>query len=174
MISRRGVLAGGAVAPAVLGAAVAAPAAQIPPTLDELLAPSTLLGAALSPNGTQLAVLRVEHEREQLKAYVLLQHADQTKAAPTVVLIGDYDVQRIEWANDERLLIWVDVHKELDGRPTRVRYGDLYFDVPKSRILSMNLDGSESPCCSARRSGSCASSTWPRSSTPCPTIPTRS
>jgi dipeptidyl aminopeptidase/acylaminoacyl peptidase len=144
MISRRGVLAGGAVAPAVLGAAVAAPAAQIPPTLDELLAPSTLLGAALSPNGTQLAVLRVEHEREQLKAYVLLQHADQPKAAPTVVLIGNYDVQRIEWANDERLLIWVDVHKELDGRPTRVRYGDLYFDVPKSRILSMNLDGSES------------------------------
>jgi pimeloyl-ACP methyl ester carboxylesterase len=137
-------LAGGAVAPTLLGAAVAAPIAPTPPTLDELLAPSTLLGAALSPNGTQLAVLRVEHSAEQLKAYVLLQHTDQPKAAPTAVLIGDYDVQRIEWANDERLLIWVDVHKELDGRPTRVRYGDLYFDMPKSRILSMNLDGSES------------------------------
>lgn len=137
-------LAGGAVAPTLLGVAGAASPPQTPPTLDELLAPSTLLGAALSPNGFQLAVLRVEHEREQLKAYILLQHADQTKAAPTVVLIGDYDVQRIEWANDERLLIWVDVHKELDGKPTRVRYGDLYFDVPKKRILSMNLDGSES------------------------------
>ncbi len=138
-------LSAGAIAPAFLGAAVAAPAMPPPPpTLDELLAPSTLLGAALSPSGAQLAVLRVEHTGEQLKAYVLLQHTDQPKAAPTVVLIGNYDVQQIEWANDERLLIWVEVHKELDGSPTRVRYGDLYFDTPKRRILSMNLDGSES------------------------------
>lgn len=144
MICRRGVLTGGVVAPTLLGAAFSAPSQPAPPTLDELLAPSTLLGAALSPNGAQLAVLRVEHLGEQLKAYVLLQHADQPKAAPTVVLIGDYDVQQIEWANDERLLIWVDVHKELDGRPSRIRYGDLYFDMPKRRILSVNLDGSES------------------------------
>src|SRR4051812_21485231 len=101
MISRRGLLAGGAVTPTLLAAAVAAPVPPTPPTLDELLAPATVLGAALSPNGAQLAVLHVEHAGERMKAYVLLQPANQPKAAPTAVLIGDYDVQQIEWANDE-------------------------------------------------------------------------
>lgn len=141
MISRRVLLAAGAVAPGLLSAARAATAA---PSLDELTAPPSVLGAALSPNGAQLAILHVEHVGETLKAYVLLQDVSQPKAEPIPVLIGDYDVQKIQWANDERLLIWVDIHKELDGKPTRVRYGDLYFDAPKSRILSMKLDGSES------------------------------
>ncbi len=121
----------------------------------------------------QLAILRVEHQGERMKRLRRCsQHNDQPKAAPTLVLIGDYDVQQIEWANDERLLIWVNVHKELDGRPTRVRYGDLYFDMPKRRILSMNLMARNRPCSSARKSAFCASSTSPRSSTPCPATPT--
>lgn len=141
MISRRGLLAGGVVAPGLLSIA---DAATTPPSASELTAPPTVLGAALSPNGAQLAVLHVEHVGETLKAYVLLQDVSKPKGQPTPVLIGDYDVQKIQWANDERLLIWVDIHKELDGKPTRARYGDLYFDAPKQRILSMNLDGSES------------------------------
>lgn len=134
-------MVGGALTPGLLSIANAATA---PPTASELTAPPTVLGAALSPNGAQLAVLHVEHVGETLKAYVLLQDVSRPKRQPTPVLIGDYDVQKIQWANDERLLIWVNIHKELDGTPTRLRFGDLYFDAPKRRILSMNLDGSES------------------------------
>ncbi|WP_157223727.1 alpha/beta hydrolase family protein [Caulobacter sp. AP07] len=112
--------------------------------MDEILAPPSLLNAALSPNGQQLACLWVERHGEQLKAFVLLQPADRPRDPPTVVLIGDYDVQRLEWASDERLLIWVNVHKDLDGKVTGMRAGDLFFEVPLNRVLSMNLDGSQS------------------------------
>jgi dipeptidyl aminopeptidase/acylaminoacyl peptidase len=144
MISRRRILAGAAASPLAAIAAGASAQTAAPPTLDEILAPPTLLGAALSPNGHQLASLRIERKGELMKAYVLLQPADRPRDPPTVVLIGDYDVQQLEWANDERLLIWVLIHKNLDGTPTGQRYGDLFFPSPQIRVLSISLDGAES------------------------------
>jgi dipeptidyl aminopeptidase/acylaminoacyl peptidase len=114
------------------------------PSLDELLAPSTLLDAALSPDGRQLAVLRVDRGADQLKAFILLQPADKPRDPPTTVVLGDYDVQRLEWASNDRLLIWVNIHKEMDGRKTGYWIGDLFFAAPLRRIISMSLDGSQS------------------------------
>lgn len=142
MLSRRHVLVGTTILPAL--ASLPARAATPPPSLDEILAPPSLLNAALSPNGRQFASLWVERHGEQLKAFVLLQPANKPRDPPTAVLIGDYDVQRLEWASDERLLIWVDIHKHMDGKPTGVRMGDLFFEVPLNRVLSMSLDGAES------------------------------
>jgi dipeptidyl aminopeptidase/acylaminoacyl peptidase len=140
MFSRRHVLAGTTILPVL--ASLPANAAASPPSLEEVLAPPSLLNAALSPNGRQFAALWVERHGEQLKAFVLLQPADRPRDPPTVVLIGDYDVKRLEWASDDRLLIWVDIHKHMDGKPTGVRSGDLFFEVPLNRVLSMTLDGS--------------------------------
>ena len=143
MISRRHVLAGATASPLAAMASGASAQAVTPPTLDEILTPPTLLGAALSPDGRQLASLRMERKGELMKAYVLLQSADRPRDPPTVVLIGDYDVQQLEWANDERLLIWIFIHKNPDGTPTGQRYGDLLFPSPQIRVLSISLDGAE-------------------------------
>ena len=75
---------------------------------------------------------------------MLLAPADKPLDPPTVVMIGDYDVKRLEWCTDDRLLIWIDVHWELDGKPTGYRVGDWFIKAPLNRILSINLDGSES------------------------------
>ncbi|MEJ2815505.1 alpha/beta fold hydrolase [Caulobacter sp. CCG-8] len=144
MISRRRILAGAAASPLAAMAGGATAQAPTPPTLEEILAPPTLLGAALSPDGRQLACLRMERKGELMKAYVLLQPADRPRDPPTVVLIGDYDVQRLEWANNERLLIWVLIHKNLDGSPTGQTYGELFFPSPQIRVLSVSLDGADS------------------------------
>jgi len=142
MFSRRSVLAGATILPALASTGALAQAST--PSLDEILSPSTLLNAALSPDGEQLAVLRVDRNAEQLKAFILLQPAGKPRDPPTTVVLGDYDVQRLEWASNDRLLIWVNIHKEMNGRKTGYWIGDLFFQAPLRRIISMSVDGLQS------------------------------
>jgi hypothetical protein len=116
--------------------------------------------------------VRIERKGELMKAYVLLQPADRPRDPPTVVLIGDYDVQQLEWANDERLLIWVLIHKNLDGTPTGQRYGDLFFPSPRSGFCRSAWTARNPPSCSAASMEPChAPPTWPPSSTCWSTTP---
>ncbi|WP_271066918.1 alpha/beta fold hydrolase [Caulobacter sp. NIBR1757] len=140
-------------------AAADAPAAPtpaaLPPTLDELYQPAGLLDTALSPNGGRLASLRVLREQvanpktgknepktvEKRTAYVALYASADLTRPPTFVRIGDYDVEQVEWANDERLLIWVRMSKDARGNPTGIQLGGYFFAFPIRRVISVGADG---------------------------------
>lgn len=130
-----------------------------PPTLDELYQPAGLLDTALSPNGVRIASLRVLREQvpnpqigpkankddpktvEKRTAYVALYQSVDLTRPPAFVRIGDYDVEQVEWANDERLLIWVRMTKDANGRPFGIQLGAYFFPFPVRRVISVEADG---------------------------------
>ncbi|MDB5471743.1 MAG: family peptidase [Caulobacter sp.] len=137
-------------------APVAPAPAATPPTLDELYQPAGLLDTALSPNGSRLASLRVLREQvanpktgkglaktvEKRTAYVALYTTADLARPPAFVRVGDYDVEQVEWANDERLLIWVRMSKDADGRQFGIQLGAYFFPFPIRRVISVGADGS--------------------------------
>jgi len=146
MVSRRGVIAGALIAPAVLkeSVAVAAGPASTPPSLEELYRPPELLDTALSPDGKRLAVLRELRQgagKGSRTSYVQLLLTDDLTAAPKIVTIGDHNVEQVEWANDERLLIWLRLDKTADGKPTGLYFDGVLYPVPVRRVLAVGVDG---------------------------------
>ncbi|MFA7264343.1 MAG: prolyl oligopeptidase family serine peptidase [Caulobacter sp.] len=145
MVSRRGVIAGALVAPAALRGAVALAAepaaAPVPPTLDELLRPAAVRDTALSPDGTQIAVLLERREGGKRIAYIILTQVDAIDQESRRVVLGDYDVDQVEWANDERLLIWLSFSKDADGKPAGIWYYDEFLKIPVKRVIAISLDG---------------------------------
>ncbi len=113
MFSRRTVLAAGAAAPLIGGAwalggsARADGAPAQPPSIEELTRRPTTHGAALSPDGAQLAVLHEQMQGDKHVAYVTLTDPSKPGAKAEPIVIGAYKVERIAWANTDRLLVWV-------------------------------------------------------------------
>lgn len=144
MISRRRVLAAGVFAPALtvsLASPAAADAAAEPPSLDELLRPASVLDTALSPNGSRVAVLREHRQGGKRVAYLVLAPSADLENGATQVAIGDHDVQQVEWANDERLLVWVNLTHGSNGKPNGYWYGDAFVPLPVRRVIAMGPDG---------------------------------
>jgi dienelactone hydrolase len=148
MFSRRGVVAGALFAPVALrdsalaaepAAAPAAPPA--PPTLDELLRPAAVRDTALSPDGNQIAALLERRDGGKRVSYVVLTRADNLDQEPRRVVLGDYDIDKVEWANNERLLIWLSFTKGVDGKPTGIWYYGEFLKIPVKRVVAIGLDG---------------------------------
>lgn len=141
----------------VAAAEAPAPAARpvTPPTLDELFQPAGLLDTALSPNGRRLAALRVVRDRVanprrskgepsmivRRTGYVSLHDTNDLLAPPALVKIGDFDVEQVEWANEDRLLIWIRALKDASGRYFGVWAGKEFVIVPMRRVISVAADG---------------------------------
>lgn len=146
MTTRRRVVAAAAVAPMIFGA-VAAHADQppvagdpTPPSLEELLRSPAALDVALSPDGSQVAVLLESRSGEARTAYLILAPFGDY-AQPRRVVLGDFYVEAVEWANDERLLIWLRFTKAANGKPTGIWYGDEFLEIPVRRVVAVGLDG---------------------------------
>ena len=120
--------------------ATVAPAASGPPSVDEFLREPVLLGASMSPNGRNLAVLREVRDSGGRVAYVALTDLSNRQAAPRRVVLGDIDVQDINWANDDRLLISLRQARSLDYVPTGSFISQTY-DTSIRRLVSIGLDG---------------------------------
>lgn len=149
MVSRRGVVAGALASPLVLSSIaaaaepVAAPAAPVPPTLEELLRPGAALDTALSPDGTRLAILREQREGDKRTALVILGDVENIRSQSATVVLGDYDVDQIEWANDDRLLIWLSFSKAVNGKPTGIWFYDEFVEIPVKRLMAVGVDGKD-------------------------------
>ncbi|WP_421933697.1 alpha/beta hydrolase family protein [Phenylobacterium sp.] len=142
MITRRAALAAGMV-PLVLANASLAADAPVPPSLEALVRSPTTIGAALSPDGEQIAILREQREGDVRVAYVHLIRAADPKAPPRRVVVGDLDVYAIQWANNERLLISVVLKADEDYVPTGSFMGRK-LNMSVRRLLSVGL-GNEPP-----------------------------
>lgn len=140
-ISRRTVLAAASLAPAV--AARGQPAPAKPHTFDELLRAPVVSDAAISPDGAQLAVLHQQAKGDATHAYVTLSRIADMDARPAVVDLGEYQVDQVEWAKNDRLLIWITLWKDSHGRPYGIPYYGVILPVPMRRVISVGLGGAD-------------------------------
>lgn len=125
-------------------AAHAAEPAAMPPSVEELQRDPELLDVALSPEGGRLAVLRQKKVGGKTQAWIQFYDLLDDKkpdAAPTP--LGEATVSAIEWANEERLLVWVVVDKLPDGKPTGLEHDWGFQKISIRRILAVNTDGSQ-------------------------------
>lgn len=139
MITRRAALAAGVAAPWLAGPAFGADAAR-PPTLEELTRPAVNRGAALSRDGKRIALLHEVREQNRRVGYVSLISADDLGAPPIRVVVGNYDVEDVRWANNDRLLITVLMEREETYTETGTRFGTTY-NTSVRRMLSVGVDG---------------------------------
>lgn len=145
-LSRRALIAAGLAAPGLAGGSAAGAqgvAGAKPHTLDELLKPHVVRDAAISPDGEQLAVLREQVKADKRTAVVLISRMSAIEDTPISVSLGENHVDQVEWANNERLLIWVSVWKDEKGRPTGLWVGDVMLPIPVRRVISVGLDGKD-------------------------------
>lgn len=140
LLSRRAVLAASLAAP---GVARAQGAASRPHGIDELLRPHVVRDAAISPDGEQLAVLRERVTGDKRAALVMISRMAELEGEPIAVSLGENHVDQVEWANNERLLIWISVWKDEKGRPTGLWVGDVLLPIPVRRVISVGLDGKD-------------------------------
>lgn len=138
MLTRRAMLAAAAAAPALAGMAAAAP---VPPSIEELLREPEVHDAAISPDGEQLAILRSRVKDGRKSAFVTLSRMSDLSAPPDTAFIGEQSVSHVEWANNERLLIWITFHKDEKGQPYGLWFYDTFVPVPVKRVVSVDLKG---------------------------------
>ena len=145
MLTRRSMIAIGAAAPAVAPAAARAQgSAPTPPSIDELLQAPHVHDAAISPDGEQLAILRTQVKDGKTTAYVALSKLSDLSARPAIAFIGEQDVRAVEWANNERLLIWITFYRDEKGAPYGVWFYDTFVPIPVRRVISVDLKGADS------------------------------
>ena len=142
MLTRRAMLAAGAAAPLAAPATVRAQgAAPVPPTVEELLREPLVQDAAISPDGEQLAILRTQPKGGKTTAFVTLSRMADLSAQPAVAMIGDQAATHVEWANNERLLIWITFDKDEKGQPYGLWFYDAFVPIPVKRVVSVDLKG---------------------------------
>ena len=135
-------IAVGAAAPVLAPAAARAHAAPPkPPSIDELLQAPYVHDAAISPDGEQLAILRTQLMDGKTTAFVALSKMSDLAAQPAVVFIGEQDVRQVEWANNERLLIWITFYRDDKGVPYGMWFYDTFVPIPVRRVVSVDLKG---------------------------------
>ena len=145
MLTRRSMIALGAAAPALAPAMARAQAAgPVPPSIDELLKAPYVHDAAISPDGEQLAILRTQVKDGKTTAYVALSRMSDLTAQPAIALIGEQDVRAVEWANNERLLIWITFYRDDKGVPYGVWFYNTFVPIPVRRVISVDLEGQDS------------------------------
>lgn len=160
MFTRRLILAGAAGAPLLLrDAAMAQTTAPTPPTVDELLRPGLLNDAAISPDGRRIVTagaVRDPKGEQDAKApkpkryefvveddpdsYVVIRDADALDQPPQRFNLPGCTVEAVEWANNERLLIWVAIAK-LDGRVLGYDFYGITIPVPMRRVIAVDVNG---------------------------------
>lgn len=134
-----------ALSPAVTLAAdpappAAAPAASGPLTIDEAVQSVRTFSHRISPSGRWVAYLRRQDKTPVLEV-MDLQHDG---ARTGVALPGEWKVDWVEWANDDRLLVSVTMTFWIDHKATFVQQehrGNASVPVPVRRIIAMDRSG---------------------------------
>lgn len=117
-------------------------AAPIPPTIDELLKEAEVLDTALSPDGRRAAILVSQTVDKKISSSILFYETGTNKPIEPVPL-GDVAVEQVEWASDDRLLVWTRMDTDEHGKATgRWFYGE-FVPIPVRRIVSINADGKD-------------------------------
>lgn len=140
-LSRRGIMAAAAAlgAAGFAGGAVARQATG-PHGLEDFFAKPLVRGAALSPSGARIAIIRDVWEGGQRRAVLDSIDAGDLSSPPIRSPIGDVDCEAMEWASDDRLLVWVALktRTEIDRRSARSFIGTGGDEIVSRRVLSID------------------------------------
>jgi dipeptidyl aminopeptidase/acylaminoacyl peptidase len=139
--TRRATLAGLAGAP-LLSAAARAFAAPTAPTIEELAQKPLTRGAALSPDGKHIALVKQAEEGKTRQAFIDLIDADDPDLKRRRVSLGDLDVRDISWGAADRLLVSV----YYEGKVGLTVTGSLTPEkirVNLARTVAMGLEGDD-------------------------------
>jgi dipeptidyl aminopeptidase/acylaminoacyl peptidase len=145
--TRRGALAGLAASPVLAAgwqaasAAAAPAAAPQPPSLDEFIAKPLARAAVLSPDGQQIAVVKVAEEGKVRKAFIDLMDAGDPDLKRRRVSLGDLDVEGLAWGANDRLLVSMRYETEVNAVVTGSRLGENFGSTKLRRTIAMGLDG---------------------------------
>jgi glyoxylate reductase len=83
----------------------------------------------------------IKRQAEERSAFVMIFDTAQLSAPPVAVPVGDCEVRRVEWANNDRLLIWVSLDKDKDGETTGVHWKGEILKRSTRRIIAVDRDG---------------------------------
>jgi dipeptidyl aminopeptidase/acylaminoacyl peptidase len=104
------------------------------PALAEFFEPPQATDVALSPDGTRISVLRTERKDGKVRSFIdILEASDPSKVRNTIPL-GDREADYTEWANEERLLVWLTFDVSPKGKP-----GTIF----SRRLFSVKDDGTK-------------------------------
>jgi dipeptidyl aminopeptidase/acylaminoacyl peptidase len=139
--TRRGLLAAGA-APALAGAWLArADAAGSPPTIEALIQKPLVRGAALSPDGKRIAIIKQAEEGKQRQSFIELIDADDPALKRIRVPLGNLDVQSLAWGANDRFLVSVYYEVTQAGTITGSLLKANQYGLKLARTVAMGLDG---------------------------------
>jgi dipeptidyl aminopeptidase/acylaminoacyl peptidase len=139
--SRRAVLLGASAAVTPVSSLPALAGAPAVPTVEDLMARPGIRDAALSPDGGRVAVLADQRDAQQRMGLVLLFDTAEMSAQPKVIPIGDCEVVRVDWANKDRLLVWILLDKDRRGVDTGVAWKGAMLKRYTRRVMAMDRDG---------------------------------
>ncbi|MBI1683472.1 alpha/beta hydrolase family protein [Caulobacter hibisci] len=149
MLTRRLVIAAASTAPLFIHDAFAADgdkndkAAIVPPSIDELLKGAEVLDTALSPDGSRVAILIERLVKEKTEALVVFYDTSGKGDVAKPVRLGQMQVEQVEWANEDRLLIWTRMEKDPKGRPTGMDFYGEFIPIPVRRLVAIGADGAD-------------------------------
>lgn len=120
-----------------------ASAAGNPPSLYDILREPAVLDVAISPNGKQVAILgRTPTDGGWFKTSIVLLDADRLAEPGRRLDLGDQmDVERVDWGNDQRLLVWL--KREFKVSVSGPYSQSTNTDLTVRRMLSIGADGSK-------------------------------
>lgn len=139
MIDRRALLLAGLASPLALPGG-GAQAAAAPPSLYDLLREPAVLDASLSPSGKTVAMLGQSFgDNDARTTFLALIDGDNPNGRSRRLNLGDVDIEKVAWASDERLLVWVkkEVHISTSGP-----MGNASVDTIARRLVAIDTDGS--------------------------------
>ncbi len=105
------------------------------------MARPALRDAALSPDGSRAAVLADQRNGQDRNGLVLLFDTANLATAAVAVPIGDCEVERVDWANNDRLLVWILLDKNKRGNEVGMRWKGAVLTEYTRRVMAMDRDG---------------------------------
>lgn len=131
-------------APALASAwPVHADAAASPPTIEALIQKPLVRGAALSPDGKRIAIVKQAEEGKQRQSFIDLIDADDPALKRTRVPLGNLDVQSLDWGANDRLLVGVYYEVTHAGTITGSLLKADQYGLKLARTVAMGLDGGD-------------------------------
>lgn len=139
-LSRRGVLAGMGGAGLAAAAGPAAARQTRPHAIEDFFVKPATLGAALSPSGNRIAIIRELREDGRRRSVLDVLDAADPSAPAVRAGIGDVDCETMEWASDDRVLIGLVLKTETgrDNRSARSMISTAGQEIVSRRMISID------------------------------------
>lgn len=143
-LSRRGLLACAGMAGLLAAAGPAAARQATPHGMEEFFALETYVAAALSPSGAKVAMVRQQPDGEGRRTSLEVLDAANPTGPRTGVPIGPHEVQSLEWASENRVVVRLVMRASDALRSARSSIAPEVYEIESRRVVSIDVNTGES------------------------------